>query len=147
MAIKIEEVAFGSEEYKALLKLRFEILRKPLGLKLSDKDVATDGKEFHIAAFENGNAVGCVLLRPISADTIKLRQMAVSDACQGQGVGAKLVKYAEELAAARGFKTMEMHARKFAQGFYEKLGYVTEGEEFVEATVPNIKMLKPLRAV
>jgi len=145
MPVFIEEVAFGSTNYKTLLKLRHEVLRKPLSLELSGKDTATDDKEFHIAAFENESPIGCVLLRPISADTIKLRQMAVSDAYQGIGVGAKLVRYAEALAATRGFKTMEMHARKSAQGFYEKLGYVVEGDEFIEATVPTIKMRKPLK--
>ena len=147
MTINIQEVAYGSEGYKALLKLRYEILRRPLGLELSTKDVAVDDKEFHIAAFDNGNAVGCVLLRPINTDVIKLRQMAVSDECQGQGVGAKLVRYAEELAAVRGFKIMETHARTFAKGFYEKLGYTAEGEEFTEVTVTTIKMVKILKTI
>ena len=42
------------------------------------------------------NAMGCVLLRPVDQDRIKLRQMAVSETCQGQGMGARLVGYAEE---------------------------------------------------
>jgi len=144
MKIDIREVAFASEEYKSLLKIRYDVLRKPLGTELSAKDIEADDKEFHVAVFDGANAIACVLLRPINADIIKLRQMAVTDACQGQGIGAKLVLHAEELAASRGFKTMELHARKFAQGFYEKLGYATEGEEFIEATVPNIKMFKSL---
>ncbi len=147
MTSPIKEVPFSSDEYKEILKLRYEILRRPLGLEVSAKDVATDDKEFHIAAFDDGKIIGCVVLRPINSDIIKLRQMAVSDACQGKGVGAKIVKYAEELAASRGFKTMETHARTVAQGFYEKLGYVAEGEAFIEATVPNIKMHKALKPI
>jgi len=144
MTLKIEEVAFGSEKYKALLEIRYEILRKPLGLELCEKDTASDSNEIHIAAFEDEQPVGCVLLRPIDSNTIKLRQMAVSDSYRRLGIGAKLVGYAEELAATRGFKTIEMHARKSAQVFYEKLGYATEGEEFIEVTVPTIKMHKRL---
>jgi GNAT superfamily N-acetyltransferase len=144
MAVKIEEVAFGSEKYKALLEIRYEILRKPLGLELSAKDTASDSSEFHIAAVADEQPVGCVLLRPIDSKTIKLRQMAVSDAYRGQGVGAKLIGYAEALAAARGFKTMEMHARKSARVFYEKQGYAAEGGEFIEVTVPTLKMWKHL---
>lgn len=144
MTIAIQEVAFASEEYREILKLRYEILRRPLGLEVSAKDVATDDKEFHIAAFDNGKIIGCVVLRPITHDIIKLRQMAVYDAYQGKGIGTKLVRYAEELASSRGFKTMETHARTVAQSFYQKLGYVAEGEAFIEATVPNIKMLKSL---
>lgn len=144
MTITIKEVPFDSEEYKEVLQLRYEILRKPLGLEVSAKDVATDDKEFHIAAFEDEKIIGCVVLRPLTADIIKLRQMAVSGSQQGKGIGTKIVKYAEELAASRGFKIMETHARTVAQGFYERLGYVTQGGAFIEATVPNIKMLKSL---
>ena len=121
------------------------MLRRPLGIALSDRDTATDDKELHIAAFENGEVVGCVLLRPLGAGVVKLRQAAVYDRCQGQGVGARLVKHAEDMARARGFEVMEMHARTFARGFYEKLGYSAVGEEFIEATVLNIKMYKSLQ--
>jgi N-acetylglutamate synthase-like GNAT family acetyltransferase len=145
MSITTEEVPYGSEKYKELLKLRYEVLRKPLGTELTDKDTALDDKEFHLAAVEGQTIAGCVLLRPLSPDLIKLRQMAVSDHYQGKGIGAKLVTYAEEVAAERGFKVMEMHAREFARGFYEKLGYVTEGEHFIEATVSTIKMHKSLK--
>lgn len=147
MTIDIREIAYGSEEYKALLKLRYEILRKPRGIKLSGKDTAADAIKFHIAAFENGQPIGCVLLKSIDSHTMLLHQMAVSDARQGQGIGTKLVRYAEELAITRGFETIEMYANNFAQGFYEKLGYLIEGDEFIENTVPSIKMHKPLRAV
>ncbi len=144
MTLSIQEIPFASAEYKQLLELRYDILRKPLGLEVSAQDVATDNREFHIAAFENGKAVGCVLLRPITADVIKLRQMAVANEAQGQGLGKRLVKYAEELASARGFKIIETHARKVAQVFYEKLGYVAEGDYFTEVTIQTIKMHKTL---
>jgi GNAT superfamily N-acetyltransferase len=144
--IQIEEVAFGSEKYRALLELRYEILRKPLGLAVSTEDTASDEREFHIAAFDGDRPVGCVLLRPLGSDTIKLRQMAVAEVLRNQGLGAKLVRFAEKLAAARGFKTIEMHARRSAQVFYEKLGYAETGPEFIEVTVPTVKMWKSLKA-
>lgn len=144
MPITIEEVKFGSEKHKAILELRNEILRKPLGMELSEKDQANEDKDFHIAAFENDKIIGCVLLRPIDGETIKLRQMAVSSSCQGQGVGAKIVAYAEEFIASRGFAEIELHARKVAQLFYKKLGYTIKGNEFFEINIPHVKMVKEL---
>ncbi|HRK60486.1 MAG TPA: GNAT family N-acetyltransferase, partial [Candidatus Kapabacteria bacterium] len=35
-------------------------------------------------------------------------------------------------------------ARKNVVGFYEKLGYSTYGEEYVEVTIPHINMKKTL---
>jgi predicted GNAT family N-acyltransferase len=37
-----------------------------------------------------------------------------------------------------------MHARKSAVGFYEKLGYEIEGDEFEEVTIPHYEMQKTL---
>jgi predicted GNAT family N-acyltransferase len=37
-----------------------------------------------------------------------------------------------------------MHARKSATGFYEKLGYTTDGQEFLEVTLPHVVMEKLL---
>lgn len=145
MQITIEEVKFGSDKHKAILGLRNEILRKPLGMQLSEKDQENEDKDFHIAAFEGDKIIGCVLLRPINGKTIKLRQMAVCSSCQGQGVGAKIVAYAEEFIASRGFATIELHARKVARFFYEKLGYKTKGDEFLEINIPHVKMIKETR--
>jgi N-acetylglutamate synthase-like GNAT family acetyltransferase len=144
MTITIHEVAYGSEAYQNILTLRTEILRKPLGLELSDEDVATEDREFHIAAFDGEEVVGCVLLRPVDKSVVKLRQMAVSSKKQGVGLGAKLVIFAENLARARGFNKVETHARVVAQGFYEKLGYQVSGGVFTEVTVATIKMTKEI---
>jgi len=144
MTITIQEVPFGSESYQRVLDVRYEVLRKPIGMELRDKDVEQDHTEFHIAAFDRNAIIGCVLLRPLEAGAIKLRQMAVLGSYQGQGIGAKLVEFAEKLAAARGFTSVETNARKTAQGFYEKLGYVPVGEDFIEVSLHTLKMCKRL---
>lgn len=144
MTITIKDVPFGSEHYRQTLAVRTDVLRTPIGMVLREKDVATDDKEFHIAAFDGERMIGCVLLRPLTHDHIKLRQMAVVDGYQGQGIGAKLVQFAEQFAAQKGFKTVETSARKTAQGFYEKLGYAVVGEPFMEVDLHTIKMTKSL---
>ncbi|WP_457826415.1 GNAT family N-acetyltransferase [Staphylococcus aureus] len=37
-----------------------------------------------------------------------------------------------------------MHARKASIPFFEKLGYHTSGEEFIELTIPHVVMEKEL---
>ena len=140
--INIREVAFGSEGYRALLDIRDEVLRKPIGMRLRDKDIASDHAEFHIAAFDGGKAVGCVVLKPLGKDVIQLRQMAVLESHQGQNIGAKLVGHAEALARQKGFSVMETRAWRSAQGFYEKLGYQSREHEFADEH--TLKMQKAL---
>ena len=142
----VKEISYSSEQYDATKYFREKILRLPLGLILSEKDIEGEEEQIHIAAIEDdGTIIGTVLLKPLSTSHVKLRQMAVDDTFQGNGTGRKLVLFAESLARNKGFEIMEMHARIYAQGFYEKLGYQTVGAEFIEATVPTIKMTKALQ--
>ena len=142
----IREVPFGSGLYEACKLVRAEILRRPLGLSLSAQDLEGEERQIHIAAIEDGEVVGTVVLKPLSHSVMKLRQMAVAPHRHGSGLGRELVRFAETVAAARGAETIEMSARCSAQGFYERLGYQTEGGEFIEVTVPTVKMVRQLRA-
>jgi N-acetylglutamate synthase-like GNAT family acetyltransferase len=142
MAINFKEVVFSSPEYKDLLNIRHEVLRKPIGMALRPKDTASDEQEYHLAAFDNGKAIGCVLLRPLDNGSIQLRQMAILDRYRGQNIGAKLVQFAEQVAVDKQFNTIETRARKTAAGFYAKLGYVSCAYEFEDEH--TLKMVKCL---
>jgi predicted GNAT family N-acyltransferase len=144
MAFAFIEAPFGSDAYPELLQLRREILRLPLGLDFTSVDLATELYDFHLAALESSQLVACVVLHPIDASTIRLRQLAVVPSARNRGIGTKLVGHAEQFAVAHGYSAIEMHARQSAQPFYETLGYVTEGSEFIEVTIPHIKMRKQL---
>lgn len=56
--IKVRLIEYGSEDYKAELEMRNEILRKPLGLSIYDEDLGQEKPYFHIGAFENERLVG-----------------------------------------------------------------------------------------
>jgi GNAT superfamily N-acetyltransferase len=140
--ITLREVAFGSDHYRALLTIRDQVLRKPIGMVLRDKDTASDHMEFHLAAFDGDKAVGCVMLKPLGRDAIQLRQMAVLDSYRGRNIGAMLAGYAESFAREKGFGVIETRARRTARGFYEKLGYQSREGEFADEH--TLKMIKPL---
>ena len=142
MALKI--IDFGTEEYQQMLKLRDEILRKPLGLHFSNEEVEKEKSNLHIAAYEDGKMLGCCMLVQEDPQTVRLRQMAVINDLQGKGIGRALMQFAENLARDRGYKKITMHARKNATGFYEKLGYSKVGKEFLEITIPHYVMEKEL---
>jgi ribosomal protein S18 acetylase RimI-like enzyme len=71
--------------------------------------------------------------------------MAVQNNLQGKGVGATLLRFAENVARDRGYTFMTMHARDSAVSFYEKNGYQVEGESFFEVTIPHYKMAKKIK--
>ena len=127
-----------------MVNLRNEILRKPLGLIFTEEELEREKDDILMGAFEDDRLLGCCLLSPMDAGTIRLRQMAVPNNMQGKGVGRALMIFAENIARDLGYKKLCMHARKTALGFYEKLGYSISGEEFMEVTIPHFTMEKAL---
>ena len=143
MALKIIE--HGSFEYQQMINLRNDILRKPLGLRFTDEELAKEAHDILIVAFDDDRILACCMLTAVDKELIRLRQMAVHNSLQGKGIGATMMNFAENVARERGYRIMTMHARKSAIGFYEKLGYKIFGDEFEEVTIPHYEMHKKLR--
>jgi predicted GNAT family N-acyltransferase len=138
------EVAHGSGEYEATVKLRRQVLREPLGLDFAPADLSNEASDHHLIASEDGKLAACLILVPLEGGTIKMRQVAVEPGLQGRGIGRELVRFAEEFAREHGFTRMTLHSRATAVPFYEKLGYECVGDEFVEVTIPHWEMRKAL---
>ncbi|HMK27172.1 MAG TPA: GNAT family N-acetyltransferase [Chitinophagaceae bacterium] len=142
MALKI--IDHGSNEYRQMIKLRDDILRKPLGLGFTPQELEKEKDNMLIGAFEDEDMLGCCMLVEENPQTVRLRQMAVLNDLQGKGIGRALMNFAENLGRDRGYKIMSMHARKNAVGFYEKMGYKVTSDEFTEITIPHYVMEKQL---
>jgi len=142
MALKILD--YGSPEYRQMVRLRNDILRKPLGLAFLPDELEHEKEHILIGAFEEEKILGCCMLVRETQDTARLRQMAVLNTLQGKGIGRALMAFAENIARDKRFGKIAMHARKTATGFYEKLGYEIVGEEFEEITLPHVVMEKKL---
>ena len=143
--LRIELVQHNSQAYLDTVRLRDEILRKPLGLTFSDDDLQAESSSFHVACYLQEELVGCLILKPDTTETLKMRQVAVSDKKQGLGIGRAMVEYSEEFARTNGFTNLSMNARDTAVPFYLKLGYHVEGEPFEEVTITHRFMTKNIR--
>jgi len=142
MALQI--IDHGTKEYKQMIDLRYNLLRKPLGLSFTDEELEKEKNDILIGCFDDGKLEACCLLTQTAPKTLRLRQMAVISGLQGKGMGRVILTFAENIAYDRGYKKITMHARKTAIGFYEKLGYNLTGNEFVEITIPHFVMEKVL---
>ncbi len=141
----VRQVPFQSPEYRESLLLRDKILRKPLGLSLFEEDLSAEAGYLHLCAFQDGKVIGTAVLLPgETPEEMRVRQVAVDTSFRGKGTGARLMQLAERLAAQRGIKRLRLHARRTAEGFYEKLGWKPEGEPFAEVGIPHIGMKKEL---
>ena len=137
-------IEHGSGAYEEAIALRYQILRKPLGLSYDPVELAGEKESFHLALREGNELVACLVLKPLDERCIKMRQLAVRESSQGKGFGRELVNYAESFLKGRGFAEIVLHARETARGFYETLGYQLEGNPFTEVSLPHLAMRKKL---
>src|SRR6185369_11035107 len=118
MALKI--IDHGTKEYQLMVKLRDDMLRRPLGLTFTLEELDEEKDNMLIGAFEDDSLLGCCMLVEERPGTVRLRQMAVLNDLQGKGIGRALMQFAENLARDLGYQRITMHARKTAAGFYQK---------------------------
>ena len=146
--LKIVEVNYGSPRYHAILSLRRRVLRTPLGLDFTAEQLEAERTDIHIGCYLAGALVGCVVLSsgesPPGAN-LKLRQMVVDPDHRGRDIGLQILAFAEAAARARGYKQIVLHARETALGFYERAGYLAQGERFTEVTIPHREMTKSFK--
>ncbi len=143
--IILKEIEFGSPEQIESVNLRYKILREPLGLDFTKEDLAREYEDFHLAAYIENQIIAILLLTPTEhKSTIKMRQVAVAEYWQGKGIGKLMVRFSEDNSKLKGFKKIELHARKTAVPFYLSLGYSVSGKMFYEVGIPHKKMFKNL---
>ena len=142
--MELQIIEHGSDLYQKMVELRTEILRKPLGLEYSIAQLEAEKSDILLVATENNLVIGCCILTPLKNNQIQLRQMAVANDQQGKGIGAQIVNFAEKIAVQKGFQTLILHSRKYAVGFYQKLGYESVGDEYIEVGIPHLSMRKGL---
>ena len=75
----------------------------------------------------------------------QIGRMAVLANCRGRGIGAALLAAAIEKAGCMGFSNIYLHAQTHATAFYERLGFVKEGKEFIEAGIPHWQMTREIK--
>ncbi|WP_068718373.1 GNAT family N-acetyltransferase [Vibrio tritonius] len=72
-------------------------------------------------------------------------RIAVLAAYRGQGVGAQVVRSLIKEAELQGYPRVYLGAQIHAVDFYRKLGFVSFGDEFIEAGIPHLAMEKNLK--
>lgn len=127
----------GSEVYE-ILKSRLEVFmleQKILCLDMDDVDY----KSHHLYLEESGRVVA--YLRVYRTDETTATIGRVLTLTHGKGLGRALMEraipYIKEVMKPQ---KINLHSQVQAKEFYEKLGFSTLGEEFLEENIPHVTM-------
>ena len=104
----------------------------------ADLEYEFEEESTHFLVLYNGKAVATARHRKTNKG-YKLERFAVLESKRGKGYGRHvLIAILDDLKDFKG--KIYMHAQKQVLPFYEKLGFVKEGEVFEEAAIMHYKM-------
>lgn len=133
---RIAEVTYAASE-PALRAVREAVFVREQGVPLELEWDGLDAAAVHVLAEgADGTPMGTGRLLPDG----HIGRVAVLPRWRGRGVGRALVAALIEIARRRGLTRVHLSAQTHALPFYEGLGFVAEGEAFMDAGIPHRHM-------
>lgn len=132
------------EELNLAFDIRKEVFVEEQGVPLEDEFDEfdqLDGRCGHILIYYKDQAVGTGRLRIVD-EYGKLERICLLENYRNLGLGKVIVLALEELAKEKDVKKVKLHGQTHAEGFYQKLGYYTASDVFMEDGIPHVLMKK-----
>ncbi len=144
MDMKFRFILPKGPEYCRERMLRWEALDKSLGRPPNFEVLSEDEKSLHLIALHGKKLVGCICFLPETGTQGKIFEMAVSQEYQGRGFGRQLLLTLERSLIEKGILDVYLHAHIEFESFYQRLGYLGEGDVFVKMGQSLKRMKKSL---
>ena len=109
----------------------------PLNLEWDEHEAASE----HVLAEVDGAPLGAARIRAYKPGVFKVERVAVMKEARGQGIGLFIMAEIMRRLADRGAAKIVLNAQAQVEAFYLRLGFVSEGEHFMEAGIPHVHMV------
>ncbi|MEV0599630.1 GNAT family N-acetyltransferase [Streptomyces sp. NPDC050315] len=119
-----------------IFDLRRSVLRPGLPADAAVYPEDADPGVFHMAAYDGDTLAACATFFPDpvpgeeAVPAYRFRGMASSPEARGRGFGAAVLRAGIQEAARRGAELVWCNGRVSARGFYERMGFTTDGATF-----------------
>ncbi|AIQ67999.1 GNAT family N-acetyltransferase [Paenibacillus graminis] len=124
-------------------RIRREVFVEEQGVALADEFDDHEKHAEHILLYQEELPVGTARLRSVDG-WAKLERICLSAPYRKSGLGSVIIDTLEKMAVERGHRQAKLHGQKQAEGFYQRLGYVTSSQVFMEDGIPHVLMVKQL---
>ena len=131
-------IADWNKDNADLRRIRKRVFIDEQGVTPEQEWDSLDADAIHFLAEEEDFAVGTARLLPDGC----IGRVSVLKEWRGLKVGEALMQAAIDEAERRGLKQQTLTAQVHASRFYERLGFRAVREEFIEAGIPHIDMLR-----
>lgn len=110
------------------------------------EEIELDGKDpylLHFCIYDDDKLLAYLRAEDIG-DMLHIGRVCVEESLRNQGLGRRLLDFLFQYAKDNGFSAVELSAVDTAVGFYERIGFIAEGDYYLETGVPHIYMKKEL---
>jgi ElaA protein len=106
-----------------------------------------DGRDLEATAVQvwaerDGQPVATLRLLRDADGCLRIGRVATARSARGEGVAARLMQRALELAGA---EEVVLNAQSYLQPWYARFGFERDGEEFLEDDIPHVPMRRRAR--
>jgi len=135
------------DELNTAFEIRKEVFVKEQEVPLEDEFDEfdqLDAPSEHVLVYYENTPVGTGRIRWVE-DLGKLERISILEPYRKHGLGKLIIQGLEEIAAEKGTSKVKLHAQTHAEGFYQKLGYHTASDVFMEDGIPHVLMMKTFK--
>ena len=144
-SIKIIKITTDSDMKKAFF-IREEVFMKEQRVSREDEYDGLDEESFHFLAIYDTVDCGTARWR-VSENKIKLERFAVLPKYRNKGVATELIDFVlKDIISNKPDSVSHacLHAQVDVIALYDKFGFSTKGEEFIECDIPHVYMERKL---
>lgn len=95
-----------------------------------------DAVSTHFVLYQDQQALATARLL---ADN-SIGRVAVLKSARGQGLGETLMRYVMDYAKQQGRLSVHLSSQVHAMAFYQRLGFIAEGTEYLDCNIPHMRM-------
>ena len=129
----------GFEDLKDSFEIRREVFCKEQGISEELEFDGSDSEAVIVVVYEDNNPVATGRVIRIENE-MRLGRIAVKSEHRGKRYGDLVVRMLIRRCYDMGAEEQYVHAQVQAKGFYERLGFVPYGDEYMEDGILHISM-------
>ena len=128
-----------TDDLDTVLAIRRIVFIEEQGVSVEEEVDGKDGEAIHLLAVDaEGAPIGTARMLANG----HIGRMAVLPKWRGRGVGSAMLKRLLATARRRQLPTPFLNAQVSAVNFYRRLGFETQGEEFMDAGIRHRRMVR-----
>ena len=131
----------NDEEMQACIAVRQTVFIEEQQVPAEREQDGLDEKSFHFGIYADGRVIGTCRVR-LAGSAAKIERVAVLKEFRNKGIGGFLMRYIlQELGRDTAIQLFKLSSQAQAIPFYERLGFVKRGAEYMDAGIPHYDMV------